>query len=158
MEGPLRTSKRNRVVDPITATDKIGIAGGSTLNRNIPVRSVLFEARRQETIVFPVPNSLQQAGSWFAAPVYHNRFVNLDLIWRSDLLVMGFVMIGICVIVVALDRALSIDSSRLEYHAIVCVTHKNVQPSAPRGISRRKLVSTEITHRDCNRKASGSQG
>ena len=83
-----------------------------------------------------------------ARRISHDRLVNLHLVGPGDLRVMGFEAAGVDVVIVSLDRAIGMERPGLEEDFTEAIPHRDVEPDAPGGVGRGKLVPRQILDRN----------
>lgn len=137
---PVRSARlgdRYDVADSIGSPDEILLRGGTTLRGDVVAGRRLVESARKNAVVLYKADRRQKTCRHPALGVDHDRFVDLNVARIIDALVMRFLAFGGLVVVVAGDRSVRRERAGLEDDGAAGIAHRQVDPRATRGVSRR---------------------
>src|SRR5205807_7762118 len=99
-------------------------------HRNVFLRILLIKSRRQESIVFQISNSEEQAGGHVTCRILQDGLVDLDLVRACDLLVVRLKLQRVAIVMISFYRTVSIQCTRFKNSLPVSVADHELQPNA----------------------------
>src|ERR1051325_11414845 len=156
-EGTATAGHRHRIVHGIAAASEVRIVFRRAVDAHARVRSCLVEAAWQQAVILQVLRRGEQPCRRHAVRIAQNRLVDLYLVGAGDPVVMRFELRRVRIVVVSLNQSGIRHGAGFKHNTAVAITHRQMEPCAPRRVSGRELVSRQILHVDVDVQCRGRE-